>query len=438
MSKLSRYNFEVEHDECLFLYNGLSNKLLQITYDEYSVLETLLEHLPEFEKMYPFLYNDFKDAGFIIDDDFDEIGYIKLQNNKAIYANRDYRITINPTLECNLKCWYCSVEYAGARHYNGYMSKETITALKNHVQALMINKRVDSILLDWFGGEPMMLYDEVMRPVSQMGVNHAEELGVNFMQQITTNGTLLNEARISEMKDFKFNFFQISTDGNERHHNKIKHFEDKTGSYRKVFENINLITSIIPEATIILRINYDKQTIKDAAEVINDLSETSKKRIIVGFERVWQVQMTEKEERLLYKTKREFEARGLIVGSWEYNPRWFKRCYADNFNHYVINYNGKIFKCTARDYSDDMLLGNLMPSGEIDWNEKLVSKYFSKATFENNMCERCKVLPLCMGPCIQKAYEARKHNDTPKCVLRDVEVGVSSYVIAMAKTMNLI
>ena len=40
--KLSNYNFEVEHDEHVLLYNGLSDKLLPVSYEEFSALETLL------------------------------------------------------------------------------------------------------------------------------------------------------------------------------------------------------------------------------------------------------------------------------------------------------------------------------------------------------------------------------------------------------------
>ncbi len=258
--KLSNYNFEVEHDEHVLLYNGLSDKLLPVSYEEFSALETLLEHLDVFEKMYPDLFNAFKKAGFIIDGDFDELAFIRLQNKKTVYNNRDYHITINPTLDCNLKCWYCSVDYAGTKHDKSHMSSETIEALKNHIISLIVDRKADSILLDWFGGEPTMFYDEVIKPISLAIIPEIEKYGINFKQQITSNGTLFNEERLREMKEFKFNFFQISTDGNEKQHNKVKYFADKSGSYKKVFENINLITDILPNAAVILRINYDKQT----------------------------------------------------------------------------------------------------------------------------------------------------------------------------------
>jgi len=112
--KLSKYNLEIEYDDCMLLYNFLTNRLLPVDYEKYAVIETLLEHLPEFYDMYPELYLSFKQSGFIISADFDELAYLKLQNKRYVYTNSDYHITINPTLDCNLKCWYCSVNYAGA------------------------------------------------------------------------------------------------------------------------------------------------------------------------------------------------------------------------------------------------------------------------------------------------------------------------------------
>jgi uncharacterized protein len=46
--KVSKYNIEVEHTDCILFYNVLTDALLPISFEDYAVLETLLEHLPEF------------------------------------------------------------------------------------------------------------------------------------------------------------------------------------------------------------------------------------------------------------------------------------------------------------------------------------------------------------------------------------------------------
>jgi uncharacterized protein len=223
--KVSNYNIEVEHADGMLLYNALTDKLLPISFKDYAVLETYMEHLPEFEKRFPDLYRTFQKSGFIISSDFDELAYIKLQNKKRVYAHSNYHLTINPTLDCNLKCWYCSVNYAKAQHNRERMSDETVGALIKHIEDLIIRQKAQSILLDWFGGESVMYYDEVIRKVSEFVQPVALEQKVDLRQHITTNATLLNEERIREMKDFGFSFFQIPIDGNERRHNRIKSYD---------------------------------------------------------------------------------------------------------------------------------------------------------------------------------------------------------------------
>jgi uncharacterized protein len=437
-NKVSKYNIEVEHSDCLLLYNTLTNALLPISYKDYATVETLMENLSVFEEKFPDLYAAFRKSGFIIDTDFDELEYIKLQNKRRIYLNNDYRITINPTLDCNLRCWYCSVTHAGAEHYSDRMSDETVASIINHIRYLVKNKKANSILLDWFGGEPMMYYDEVIRKIASSAKEIAEEHNVNFRQQMTTNATLFNEERIRELAEGKCNFFQIPIDGNEQHHNLIKRYSDKRGTYRDVVKNINLIAENIPNVFITMRINYDKQTLKNIKDILKDIPEHNKKHISVDFQRVWQVECTDRERQLLKEAKEDFKNAGFYSSFWAYKPLRFHCCYADSYNYYAINYNGKVFKCTARDYKEASLIGDLSANGMIVWNDKLLSRYYYKMGFENDRCEKCGMLPICMGPCIQKSYETRAKNHSFVCMYDNVEYSLSSYIIDIAKQRQLI
>lgn len=436
--KLSKYNIEVESTNCMLLYNALTNKLLPVSFQDYAVIETLMEHLPEFRKRYPILYRSFQEAGFIISSDFDELAFIKLQNKKKIFINKDYKITINPTLDCNLSCWYCSVSAAGAKRTKERMVDETIESLNRHIAYLIKRQKLNTLILDWFGGEPLMYFDEVISKVSQFSQKMVSEHHIGFAQQITTNGTLLNQERIRMMKDYHFTFFQITLDGQEAHHNQIRCYSDKKGTYKDIVYNINLLCDIIPDVRVCLRINYDIQTLKNIKEIIRDFSGNGKKRITVDFQRVWQVECTDEMRKLLQEAKEEFKTAGFNSDFWAYKPLAFKRCYADNYNYYVIHYNGKVFKCTARDYGEDLVMGTLQPSGMIDWNEGRLSKMYEKATFEHEECEKCKMLPLCMGPCIQKNYEIRKNGKPFQCLYQDVEYSLSAYITDLAKQRKLI
>ena len=187
-----------------------------------------------------------------------------------------------------------------------------------------------------------------------------------------------------------------------------------------------------------MRINYDKQTLKNIKDIIRDIEEKSKSCITIDFQRVWQVNCTDNERELLKEAKEIFREAGFRSSFWAYKPRRSSSCYSDSFHHYVINYDGKIFKCTARDYSDNLILGKLQPAGNIQWNYALLSKLYEKAGFENETCESCNILPLCMGTCIQKNYEIRFKNQPFKCFRDKVEYSLQDHIIDVAKRRNLI
>lgn len=437
MDKVSFYNIKTKYNNYVLLYNTLTNSLICFTCDEFIIVNELFDDLICFKSEYPLLFKELKNAGFIVNQNFDELEYIKLQNNRAVFISNGYHLTINPTLDCNLHCWYCSTEYAKAKHH-GAMTSKTINMVKSHIQNLVEIKKASSIHLDWFGGEPLMYFNEVIKPISSFTKELVYKNKVGYSQHITTNATLMDADRIHQMKDLQFTSFQIPIDGNEYHHNIIKHFEDKMDTYRLVVNNINLIAEIIPNVRITLRINYDKQTLKHISDIIKDIAENTKKHIQVDFQKVWQISCNNNDFKMLKDVKTFFHENGLESGFWAYIPQNFIRCYADRYHHYAINYDGKIFKCTAQNYADDKIIGTLKSTGAIQWNDELLSKLFSKATFENERCLKCKSLPVCMGPCIIRNFESVKNNTPLPCIEDYVQYSLSSFIIDEAQKRNLI
>lgn len=437
MDKESYYNIEVEYNNGVILYNSLSNSIVYFTNEEFSVVKPLMENLKEFSIKYPLLYENLKKSGFVIEDEFNELEYIKLQNKRKIFVDNDYHLTINPTLDCNLHCWYCSTEYAKATH-QGRMSKETINSVKAHIKNIIEVQKAASFHLDWFGGEPLIYFDEVIEPISRYANELTSKNNVKFSQHITTNATLMDEKRILKMKELNFTSFQIPIDGNEHRHNKIKRNDDGEGTYKVVMDHVNTIIEKIPNIFIMLRINYDRQTLKNIKDIVKDISESSKKNIQIDFQKVWQINCTDKDIELLKETKNFFLENGLNSQYWAYNPKAFHRCYADKIHQYAINYDGKVYKCTAQNYGDDKVIGTLQKDGEIKWNDQLLSKLFSHSTFENERCLKCKNLPICMGPCIIRNFEARTQNKPLPCVSESALYSLSSYIIEDAKRRNII
>ncbi|MDR2409264.1 MAG: SPASM domain-containing protein [Bacteroidales bacterium] len=93
-------------------------------------------------------------------------------------------------------------------------------------------------------------------------------------------------------------------------------------------------------------------------------------------------------------------------------------CYADKMNQVVINYDGRIFKCTARNFQEEKEDGILLSNGKIKWNMPIFSKRLGNATFENEFCMACKFLPACFGPCSKKMLEIQAEDDFQRICLK--------------------
>ena len=95
----------------------------------------------------------------------------------------------------------------------------------------------------------------------------------------------------------------------------------------------------------------------------------------------------------------------------------FHPCYADKENQFVVNYDARIFKCTARNFSTSPHEGTLLKNGTIKWLNKITdkeNKYISQST----KCLSCPILPKCNKGCFQKRKEVNAdycfHDTTSK------------------------
>ena len=66
-----------------------------------------------------------------------------------------------------------------------------------HIDYLVNKVRIPALHLDWFGGEPLMYYKEVMKPIASYAKEITTAQGVVLTQHVTTNATLLNENMMS-------------------------------------------------------------------------------------------------------------------------------------------------------------------------------------------------------------------------------------------------
>ena len=143
------------------------------------------------------------------------------------------------THECNLRCRYCFVRKEPRR-----MTLETAKAAADF---LLENARRAGVRpeINFFGGEPMLMFDSVIKPLVEWVHN---ELGENMRFSITTNGTLLNDGRIRFMQRHKFGLL-LSMDGNKPVQNWNRPYADGSGSFDRLAHIVPKVLAAWPGTT---------------------------------------------------------------------------------------------------------------------------------------------------------------------------------------------
>ena len=126
--KLSQFNIIANYKENVVVFNTLTNSFLYLNKHIYDRLYDLnyINRLPEIN---PDLYEKLRKSGVIIDSSFDEYGELLNRHQQAVNDRSIYDLTLLPSLDCNLRCWYCFEKHAKGTH----LSKEMFQQRKGYV-----------------------------------------------------------------------------------------------------------------------------------------------------------------------------------------------------------------------------------------------------------------------------------------------------------------
>lgn len=395
--KPSRYSFFTQEGDRYFIYHQLTRALIQV---DKALIDSLkkseIKSIPK--DIQETLYN----SSILIDDDIEESSIISTANIKERYQSKMLRITILPTLMCNFSCWYCYENHMPSR-----MKKGAVSSLLSFIKEKAIERDKKQILLDWFGGEPLLCFNNIIVPFTLELIDWGKQNGISIRSMITTNGSLINERMSKKMEEIHLNQFQITLDGGKFSHNQTRYSSAIPDSYSLIIKNIHILCECIQGIDIELRINYTPENIDSIKEILNEFKEEIRANIVISPHIVWQ-----KARSLLNVSDRirEFinlaKDMGYRITNQTLTPRCIS-CYTENIDQYVINYNLDVYKCTARDFDGKFSIGKISPNGEFIPNG-LYYKYLTvQSPFQNEKCLKCEILPTCLysSSCIQKEIE---------------------------------
>lgn len=282
------------------------------------------------------------------------------------------------------------------------------------IRKYLQENHIKEFYLNWFGGEPLLRYDIIV-DLSSFALQVCQETGIKFGCGITTNGLLLNEERIKEMGRLHFKHFQITIDGCEEEHNKVKHLKG-INTFEKTLKNIAMIAQEVPEVDCCLRINYSDKTL--APEVIMQdinkyLPEELHSLIRINPHKIWQIRpdkiKKEKVNDLGIQVSKSHFTTSTCVNSI---------CYVDYIHFNCVFPNGKLGKCDNDGLNEQN--GEIASDGSILRTEKYLFEDFDIFS-ENSPCATCKHLPSCWGPCPQKKNKNLMQHGTIKCIYKNPE-----------------
>lgn len=389
--KQSIYNTNIQAtSKSAVIYNALTDNSL--------IYKSEGVDLADFSTLPKSLYDKLVEGGFLVEDNVDE--YKEFIDFALMIEHDDsmFHLLINPTLNCNFNCWYCY-----ETHFNSKMSEDIIDRIYKLINNIYSEGK--NLVISFFGGEPLLYYDNVMLPILSYAYKKSQYYKCSFSANMTSNGFLLNKDRIQELVCLGFDCAQITLDGNKEIHNKTRFRFDGDDTFSTIVSNIKLLVK--NGISVTLRINSTKENLESLSDIpisFSDLTEEEKKRIHTDLQIVWQENNRNEIYNNLNQTVDIFNKAGIPTAKMDFR----NFCYADRRNSCLINYNGDLYKCTAIDFSEVRRDGYLSENGELIWENDSVEKRMA-SKFNNPHCRTCRIFPLCHGGCTKQSLSSNNY-----------------------------
>lgn len=394
--KQSKYNVIKEVQNGFVLYNSKTDALILLQPELKNLLDKCNEQPELLAQKHPSFYRHLVDLNFLVPDEVDESEELIQRMIQEDASTGSFELTINTTLDCNLRCWYCYEQHKKGTKIDGTV----MNSIKKLIQQKLQNSETKHFCLSFFGGEPLMVYQDTIKPLTDFSLDLCKSLKKTMSLGITSNATLLTQESICDFTSWASQItvsWQITLDGNREWHNKTKKTERNEGTYEQVLHHVQKLLENGQYVT--LRLNYTQSNLLSFYDVLDDLTHrkiNTFDKLQISFQQVWQetdISGTEIEE-----VKKAYKKEGFRILPGKFNQK--QRCYANRPNSLVINYDGTVFKCTAQDFTWNSKEGILDQKGTVHLNETFRKRMENK--YKNQACRSCIIFPLCAGGCSQK------------------------------------
>jgi uncharacterized protein len=268
----------------------------------------------------------------------------------------------------------------------------------------MLNRE---LVFNWFGGEPLLRLDIIRYMMGEIN-KICERRGTLCRGVMTTNGYLLKRPTIRELESLGFKKFQITLDGPQETHDRLRPLADGRGTFNVILQNITDILALTKNITVTIRVNFDERNCEAVHALLDVLpNEFKSERIEIYFKVIWphprywgglewpRATTFDLFKELLTLMK-EASGHGFYVSPELFGAGGCLHCQGEFLNYFAITPEGYLHKCTIS-FELGHRVGRITPEGKAYYNLPKLSVWLLKDPFEIEVCQDCKLLPVCGG-----------------------------------------
>lgn len=345
-------------------------------------------------------------GGFIVRNERGETSWVADRFESKRNNDGHLGITIATTLGCNLACGYC---FQGQQKSHKKLTEAARSGLIKYVTRRI--SELKSLNITWYGGEPLMNAAEIWTTsgtLKTLCIDHS----VPYNSHIITNGYLLTAAVASKLYEHGVTYAQVTLDGTQVSHDRMRPHISGRGSFGRVMGNIEDVV-MNSRLALGLRISLDAQNADDVKTLLFLLAEKGlggRPNLSVYFAPVEAISEGCADYEALSLSKRSYAEMeidlidcAVRLGLMRHTRFGQDRslCQAVRPGDLVIVPNGDLHKCWDTVSFERMKIANIT---EDDFEEKLRgNEWVDWRATANPICASCKILPICGGGCAFKS-----------------------------------
>ncbi len=418
---LSKYAKQIEICKGVFaIFNSLICEPVYVNEEELQLVlsgDTSSFQKSEIQKLY--------ELGIYAKDS--EIDKLALNTLQKIYQKTTQNIAlmyIMPTTACNLACKYCFIGALDDQSNFVNIKWETIKIAVNKFFDHLKDHKIEEGKIMFYGGEPTIAWDLIIQTAQ-----YIQDCGLNIKIAMVTNGTLLTEKEVLQIKKYGINF-GISVDGPKDVTDSNRVFKGSAKSvYDKVMETVSLLIKY--DLPVSLSVTISHHVLKYQEEIIQWLITTNASvwfNLLHFTEEIdsWENYYNQASIFLLIAHE-AFAKHGKNEGRIDrkidsFHNRKFKfaDCAAIGGNQITICPNGDMCICHGYWNSNHYKCGNIHTSDFKDvfkTNEYI--HWLENATINKEDCLNCEAIFICGGGCAMQAealFGERQKIDRSFCI----------------------